>query len=109
MQKLYKPLLVIFFMCGIVTLTNAQGVTTAAINGKVTDSSGEGLPGATIVAIHLPTSTQYGTSSRPDGRYNLPNMRIGGPYKITVSFIGFADQGQEGFQLLLGQIGRAHV
>ena len=103
MQKLYKPLLVIFFMCGIVTLTNAQGVTTAAINGKVTDSSGEGLPGATIVAIHLPTSTQYGTSSRPDGRYNLPNMRIGGPYKITVSFIGFADQGQEGFQLLLGQ------
>lgn len=103
MQKFYKPLLVFIMLGGIVTVGYTQGVTTAAINGKITDSTGEGLPGATIIAEHQPTGTQYGTSSRSDGRYNLPNMRIGGPYKLTVSFVGFAEQSQEGFQLLLGQ------
>ncbi|MBI1937070.1 MAG: TonB-dependent receptor [Ignavibacteriales bacterium] len=81
----------------------AQGVTTAALNGKITDQKGEELPGANIIAVHQPTGTQYGTTSREDGRYNLLGLAVGGPYKVTVSFVGYTSQVEEGFSLALGQ------
>ncbi|MEO1049667.1 MAG: carboxypeptidase regulatory-like domain-containing protein [Bacteroidota bacterium] len=103
-KDLLKSLVfVLGILFGSIEVSKAQGVTTAALNGKITDQSGSGLPGATIIALHQPTGTQYGTSSRPDGRYTLPNLRVGGPYKVTVSFIGYTDQAQEGINLLLGQ------
>ncbi len=103
MRKIYHSL---FFMLCVLFgahLSFSQGVTTASLNGKITDTNGDGLPGATIIALHQPTGTQYGTSTRPDGRYTLPNLRIGGPYKVTVSFVGFSEQSREGINLLLGQ------
>lgn len=81
----------------------AQGVTTATITGQVKDKDGEGLPGANIVALHLPSGTTYGSSSRVDGRFTLPGMRIGGPYKVTISFVGYQDYTQENIMLGLGQ------
>jgi hypothetical protein len=70
----------------------AQGVTTASISGEVTDKNGEPLPGANVIAIHVPSGTKYGATTRTDGRYDLPAVRIGGPYSITVSFVGYEDQ-----------------
>lgn len=70
----------------------AQGVTTSAINGVVTDDKGAALPGATVVAVHTPSGTRYGITTNTAGRYNFPAVRIGGPYQITVSFIGFQQQ-----------------
>jgi hypothetical protein len=67
----------------------SQGVTTGSIAGIVTDQKGEGLPGANIIAMHVPSGTEYGTSSRTDGRFVIPNARVGGPYKITTTFVGF--------------------
>lgn len=81
----------------------AQGVTTATIIGQVKDKTGEGLPGANIVALHVPSGTTYGSSSRNDGRFTLPGMRIGGPYKVTVSFVGYQEYTQENIMLGLGQ------
>lgn len=81
----------------------SQGVTTAAIRGIITGDDGVGLPGATVIATHLPSGTVYGASTRNDGKYNLPNLRVGGPYEVKVSFIGFAEQKEEGLQLSLGQ------
>ena len=76
--------------------------TTSEILGTVTDSNG-GLAGATVVAVHLPSGTKYGTTTRPDGRYNLPNVKIGGPYTITVTFVGYATSEQSDIVLSLGQ------
>lgn len=70
----------------------SQATTTGSIEGTITDDTGDFLPGATIVAVHLPTGTEYGTSSRADGRYTIRNVRIGGPYEVRVSFIGFSSQ-----------------
>ncbi len=70
----------------------AQGVTTASISGLVADKDGKPLPGANIVAVHIPSGTTYGVTSRSDGRYTLPTVRIGGPYTVTVSFVGYEDQ-----------------
>ncbi|SPZ94196.1 Uncharacterised protein [Sphingobacterium multivorum] len=75
------------------SLTYAQNETTSALNGTVREGNSP-INGATIEAIHLPSGTKYVTSSRSDGRYNLPNMRIGGPYQITVTYLGAFTQYQ---------------
>lgn len=80
-----------------------QGVTTAAMSGLVTDEQGEPLPGANVVALHVPSGTQYGAATRVEGNYNIRNMRVGGPYTVTVSFIGFEDRREENVFLSLGQ------
>ncbi len=79
-------------------------VTTASINGVVKDETGSGLPGATVLAIHTPSGTQYGSVTQTNGSYSLPNLRIGGPYKVTISFIGYASQVTNGINLTLGQL-----
>lgn len=94
---LFFPLLLIFAI-GL----QAQA-TTSAIGGRVIDKTGEGLIGATIQATHMPTGTTYGTVAFNDGYFSISNMRIGGPYKIEVSFLGYADQKKEGLTLQLGE------
>ena len=73
----------------------AQGVTTSSINGVVSDDKGGALPGATVVAIHTPSGTKYGITTNNQGRYNFPAVRIGGPYEVTVTFVGFQEQKRE--------------
>ena len=79
----------------------AQGSTTSALAGSVVDEKGEGLPGATVIAIHEPTGSRYGASTRADGRYNIVNMRVGGPYKVSVTFVGYKAAVQSGIVLTL--------
>ncbi|WP_083326406.1 carboxypeptidase-like regulatory domain-containing protein [Hymenobacter coccineus] len=57
----------------------SQGTTTAAMNGVISDKTGMGLPGATVIAVHTPTNTQYVVPTNSDGRFNLQNMRVGAP------------------------------
>ena len=103
MRKL--TLFSIFFSLFILTsnILFAQGVTTASLNGIVSDANGEGLPSANVIAIHTPSGTQYGVSTRNDGRFNLPNLRIGGPYTVKASFVGYTDQSRDNINLALGQ------
>jgi len=81
----------------------AQGVTTSAIYGNVVDNAGKALPGANIIATHVPSGTVYGTTSRDNGNYNLPGLRVGGPYAIAVSFVGYAKQEVGDIYLQLSQ------
>lgn len=80
----------------------AQGVTTSGLTGTVSDQNGDVLPGATVIAIHVPSGTKYGGISRTDGRFYIPGMRVGGPYKVTTSFVGFDAQVKENIFLTLG-------
>ncbi len=76
--------------------------TTSEIRGTISEANGP-LAGATISAVHTPTGTKYSTTSRKDGRYNLPNVRVGGPYDVSVSFVGFKTEAQNNIMLILGQ------
>lgn len=80
-----------------------QAITTAAINGKVLDKSGKPLQGATIQVKHVPSGTKYGNTTREGGLYNIQNLRVGGPYTVQASFVGFASQTKENLYLELGQ------
>jgi hypothetical protein len=87
----------------------AQGVTTAAIDGFVTQESGEPIPDANIVAVHLPSGTQYRAVARSGGAYTIANMRVGGPYRVTASYIGFQPRTQDSVFLNLGQTQRVDL
>jgi hypothetical protein len=81
----------------------SQGVTSSSMLGTVYDESGEPLPGANIIAKHTPTGTTYGAATDISGRFRLPNMKVGGPYVIDVSFVGYKDQKLESVYLSLGE------
>ncbi|MFN3597305.1 MAG: carboxypeptidase regulatory-like domain-containing protein [Rubricoccaceae bacterium] len=81
---------------------SAQVVTTAALSGVVNDQAGQPLPGANVVAVHEPTGTRYGVATRVDGRFNIQNMQVGGPYTITATFTGFRPDVRTGIVLALG-------
>ncbi|MEL7005883.1 MAG: carboxypeptidase regulatory-like domain-containing protein, partial [Bacteroidota bacterium] len=101
-----KLLLNLFLFCGLSLIgftAFGQGVTTSAINGKVTSDGGEELPGATVIAIHQPSGTQYGTVTDLNGFYRISNMRVGGPYKITITFVGYSAYERDNAFLQLGQ------
>src|SRR2546421_5171293 len=84
------------------TVLGAQGVTTAAIAGLVTDSSGVPLEGARVVAVHGPSGTAYSAVTRADGRFTIPGMRVGGPYTVSVTVVGHRRAVQDQIQLTLG-------
>ncbi len=101
-----KKLSMLFITLCIISLTNllyAQGVTTATLSGIVTTEEGEPLPGANVIVVHEPSGTQYGASTRTNGLFNLPNLKIGGPYSVTVSFVGYRTQKVEDIFLNIGQ------
>lgn len=87
----------------------AQGVTTSSISGAVTDSNNEGLPGATVIAVHTPSGTQYGTTTNAQGQYTFPAVRIGGPYTLTFTYVGYQDNKVDNLYANLGSAANANV
>jgi hypothetical protein len=106
---LFNALFLLVLALGLTQQSWGQGATTASMNGAVTDGKGESLPGATVLAIHTPTGTQYGAGTNGEGRYDIQNLRVGGPYTIKVSFVGYQDFTKEGVFLSLGQTLRVDV
>ena len=97
-MKKQATTIVLLFFCAFAF---AQ-VTTSNIKGLVLDESNQPLPGANIVATHTPTGTVDGASTNIDGRYNMLNMRVGGPYIVTVSYVGYKEQSFSDVYLSLG-------
>ena len=83
-----------------------QGVTTSALTGTVTSADGEPITSASVVAVHLPSGTQYRAAVTSSGRYNLPNLRVGGPYRVTATSIGYEPRSENDITLALGQSSR---
>jgi hypothetical protein len=108
-QSLLKSLFALIMLVFVTGVAYPQGVSTSSMSGRVVDNSGETLPGANVVATHMPSGTRYGAVTNIDGRYTIPGMRVGGPYSVTVSFIGFETQTVEGVFLSLGIAANVNV
>ena len=76
--------------------------TDASIVGVVKGTTDETLPGATITARNESTGFQTSTVSNVEGRFLMRQVPLGGPYSITVSYVGFTTQTRTGYQLSQG-------
>lgn len=97
-----KSLLIFLFFLFTTAVAFAQ-VTSSSVSGSVKDAKQGPLPGASIKAVHVPSGTSYSAVSNKDGLFNIPGMRIGGPYTIEVSYIGFNKSTTTDIVLQLGQ------
>ena len=100
MLKRMRSFLVVVML--LITATMSAQVTTASMSGKVT-AQDEPIIGATIVAIHEPSGTRYGTVTNVSGQFNLQGMRTGGPYKVEITYVGYQSAIYKGIQLSLGE------
>lgn len=100
MFKRISFFLAILFIAGIAL--HAQ-VTTSSITGFIKSSTGSALEGATITAVHQPSGTKYVTISKRDGNFTILNTRVGGPYRLTVEYVGFTTQQINDITLTLGE------
>ena len=82
---------------------SAQGITTGAISGTVTNEQGQGIDAAQIRVTNRATGASAGTLTRGDGRFYIQGLETGGPYTVSVRHIGFAPQEQGGLTVSLGQ------
>jgi len=105
MKKIYFALAAFL----ITSFAFSQGVTTSSMGGQITDATGEPLLGANVVVLHSPSGTSYGAITDFDGYYRISNMRVGGPYKFTVSYVGFTDFIRDNIFLNLGQTERISI
>ena len=97
------PILLLAALIFYPTLAHGQGVTSATIRGTVVDENDEPLPGVNVLAVHEPSGSRYGASTSQRGQFTLANARVGGPYTITVSFVGYQSKQETGIQLDLGE------
>ena len=89
---------------GVLTVFSASAqVTTSSLSGSVTDENHEPLVGAAVIAVHVPSGTQYAAITNTQGRFNLNGMRAGGPYSVEVSFLGMGTIQYTDITLTLGE------
>ncbi|NJO90535.1 MAG: TonB-dependent receptor [Chloroflexia bacterium] len=85
-----KKIFTILFTAALfLAAVNVFGQETAELMGKITDSNGEALIGANVVAVHTGSAQQSGTITDVDGNFKIANLQPGA-YKVTVSFIGYS-------------------
>ena len=98
--------LLTLFVAMIASIAMMAQVTTSSLSGKIVDNSGP-LPGATIIATHIPSGSSYFTITNSEGRYTMQGMRVGGPYTIEVRYVGYSPSKLENITLKLGETHRA--
>ncbi|MBS1488133.1 MAG: carboxypeptidase regulatory-like domain-containing protein [Bacteroidetes bacterium] len=103
-----KVLLLSFFLLAGLRLLLAQ-TTTSAMSGKISDTKGETLPGTTVLVIYKPTNTSYGVNTNAEGRYTLVNLTPGGPYEVSVTFVGYKTEKYDDVFLKLGETLRLDI
>src|SRR6202167_361603 len=70
---------------------SAQGETTSAIVGQVTDVSGAAIPGATVTIANRETGLKRGAKTDGEGRFNFPQL-LPGAYSVGAEADGFDPQ-----------------
>ncbi|MCU0371017.1 MAG: carboxypeptidase-like regulatory domain-containing protein, partial [Bacteroidales bacterium] len=97
-----KALFILLFTLSMSGVMYSQ-VTTSGISGKIYGTEKTTLPGATVIVVHIPTGTQYSTITDSEGLFRIPNMQSGGPYEMTITYVGYQTLKKSDINLSLGQ------
>lgn len=97
----WRKILQVFALFIFPLFIKAQ-VTTGSISGTIKSEEGAPLEGATITAVHTPSGTKYVSASQKGGTFALSNMRVGGPYTVTITFVGYQTLTLDSIYLDLG-------
>src|SRR2546429_4248341 len=91
MKTLVRWLCVLGLLAGLAPCrsTLAQGVSSAAVVGRVIDDAGSAVPSATLTLSNPSTGARYSARSADDGRFFFENVEVGGPYALDVRALGF--------------------
>jgi hypothetical protein len=100
---LKKIIPILIAMFAMPFMMKAQ-VTTSSLAGVVKDDEGKALSGASITAIYTPTNIKYSAGTGASGRFSISNMHSGGPYTITISFVGHTPQTFDDVYLQLADV-----
>lgn len=99
-RMLHAVIAIVVVLTG--AILNAQ-VTTGNLAGTVTTrDDNSALPGVTVEAVHVPTGTRYQAVSTESGRFNIPNVRVGGPYTVSANLEGFSPVTRQNLEVRLG-------
>ena len=102
---LRKVRFMLLTLAALLVAVGAQAqITTSSMGGKVVDDANEPVIGATVQAVHEPSGTLYGAITNVDGRYAIQGMRTGGPYTVTISYVGYQTRTYKDITLQLGEI-----
>src|SRR5205809_3635358 len=104
MKTLVRSLCVLGTLAGIIPCRSvAQGVTSAAVVGRVIDDAGIAVPSATLTLSNPSTGARYSVRSADDGRFFFENVEVGGPYTLDARALGFEAGHLTDVWLRLGQ------
>lgn len=92
----------LFGLMAVNPLVAQTATTTGGFRGRVTDTEGKPVPSAQVRAINTATGLQRGTTTDGDGRYVLPQLPPGGPYRVQISSIGYRTEAAENIVLPVG-------
>ncbi len=90
-----------FLIMSALIKANAQE-TIATLSGRINDSTGNAITGASIIVKHNPTGRETKILSNNKGIFVLTNLKAGGPYTLTASFVGFKEEVINDINLTLG-------
>ena len=100
MNKTLTKLLSIVLL--FVSINSFAQETNSSLSGNVTDDKGAVVPGATVQLLHVPTGAISKTQTNKKGIFNMTNLKPGGPYTVTVTFVGFKEEKADDLNLSLG-------
>ena len=105
-----KRFLILTTLLMVFALSAMAQITTSSMAGKVTiEGTNETAIGATVQAVHEPSGTRYSAVTNVSGRFSIQGMRTGGPYVVTVSYVGFQTKTLKGITLQLGETYQLNV
>lgn len=99
-MKKFKNLFLLIFLVPIALFSQ---VTSGSINGQVLDEKNQPVMGAIVKAIHTPSGSVYGNSTKSNGRFDIQGLRVGGPYRIEASSISVGKATLEDVYVKLGE------
>ena len=86
-----KVVILSFIGMFIFNFSSSSQENFGRLTGVITNSNNKYIDKAEIKAIHIPSQTEYTTTSS-DGGFQFNNLRLGGPYKLEVSKDSFISQ-----------------